>query len=625
MTKTQIVFFCIITLFLVAFTVYVPGMSGNFYYDDYRPLGGLSSVKDFESAALYVTTETSGPLGRPVSMLSFLLNIDDWDNNIEGFLLFNITLHALNSILVYFLTFQIYKKLNWSNAELASLFVATAWLVLPINISAVLITIQRMTLLSGFFSLIALNLFVRAKFFEEHQPSKAIYLQTFALVGFGLLAIFSKENAILLPVFCLLLNKTIFKKASSTYKYKDTVNFLLFLSLAVILSYLLYILFDTEGTYPNRTFNMEQRVYSQLVILSDYIELAFVPELFSYNPFHDNYAIVESPFTSLSIFIRSLFLISLFLIAIFTFKKHSVVSFSILWFFVAHLLESSIYGLELYFEHRNYLAFIGLLIGLSYGINNIRRPHLKKALISSCTVYLALLMASTFQITTIWGDKEKSAYLWFKQQTGSTRASENLALTLLNENKVFEANQVLKLQVSNCENCYASKVQLMITSCLLNDVESISKLYDAIINPSTPRFLSESAGSALAQLADLRDKGYCNLITKKQLVEMNQAFLSSELVFGEKALPFLFNLHNTFKTMDESTRAISFLEKAFSIKRDFGLAQLLIDHYLKRERYDDAKVIAESICQKTSLNPWLSKKYHFECTLINQKVNANGR
>ena len=99
MTNKRINFLLPLLLPAIAYLVFSNGLTGSFYYDDYRPLSGLLNVVDFNSAALYVTTETSGPLGRPISMLSFLLNIGDWPNNIEGFLVVNLVIHALNAVL----------------------------------------------------------------------------------------------------------------------------------------------------------------------------------------------------------------------------------------------------------------------------------------------------------------------------------------------------------------------------------------------------------------------------------------------------------------------------------------------------------------------------------------------
>ncbi len=202
MTNKKINLTLLFLLPLITYLVFSNGLNGAFYYDDYRPLSGLLNIVDFNSAALYVTTETSGPLGRPVSMLSFLINIGDWPNSVEGFLLISIIAHALSGILIYCKTLQLYQQLQWKNGSISAFLVSLTWLVLPINISAVLIPIQRMTLLAGLFSLVTINLYLYAKKFEDTKPTKTLAIQSTSFIFFGFLAILSKESALLLPLFC---------------------------------------------------------------------------------------------------------------------------------------------------------------------------------------------------------------------------------------------------------------------------------------------------------------------------------------------------------------------------------------------------------------------------------------
>jgi hypothetical protein len=46
-------------------------------------------------------------------------------------------------------------------------------------------------------------------------------------------------------------------------------------------------------------------------------------------------------------------------------RREPLIGLGILWFFVAHLLESTVIGLELVYEHRNYLASFGPILALA--------------------------------------------------------------------------------------------------------------------------------------------------------------------------------------------------------------------------------------------------------------------
>lgn len=621
MTNKRINLLLPLLLPTIAYLVFSNGLTGSFYYDDYRPLSGLLNVVDFNSAMLYVTTETSGPLGRPISMLSFLLNIGDWPNNIEGFLEVSLAIHALNGILVYWLTLQIYQKLQWKNGTVSAFLVALMWLVLPINLSAVLIPIQRMALLAGLFSLITINLYLYAKKFAETKPAKTLVIQSTSFIIFGLLAILSKESALLLPLFCFLLDQTLFKEQSKKYKYNQFNTAFFLLTLVIIFSYLIFVVVNSGDVYENRTFTLEQRLVTQLVIIADYIKLTFKPELFAYNPFHDNYPIVSSIFESWKITLKSIFTIVLLISGLYFFKKQLVIAFALLWFFIAHLLESTVIGLELYFEHRNYLAFIGPLIAISYLINNLAYKKLTSIFKLTVVLYIAILTASTYQITNLWGDKYKAAFAWHQQQTGSARASEHLALLLLENNNIEAANTVLTQQVKACRNCYGSKIQNLITSCLINDEKSTAVLYKQLTNSQNNRFIAGSGGSALTELHNQIRNENCSLINEQQLININLAFLNSKLINKKFTLPFLFNLHNLHNQAGNFELAIKYLKKAYAIKNEYPLAQLLVTRLNKAGNTVNAQKIAETLCKRSTLNPWLTEKYAYECNTIKNKVN----
>ena len=73
----------LLIMFFFLLAIYSFGITGSLFYDDFKPLGSLENVTDIYSALFYVFTETSGPLGRPVSMLTFLLHANHGPENTE--------------------------------------------------------------------------------------------------------------------------------------------------------------------------------------------------------------------------------------------------------------------------------------------------------------------------------------------------------------------------------------------------------------------------------------------------------------------------------------------------------------------------------------------------------------
>jgi hypothetical protein len=60
---------------------YHPGLSGGFLFDDYNNLDALGNngpVASWPVFWRYLTSGTADPLGRPLSLLSFLIDARDW-------------------------------------------------------------------------------------------------------------------------------------------------------------------------------------------------------------------------------------------------------------------------------------------------------------------------------------------------------------------------------------------------------------------------------------------------------------------------------------------------------------------------------------------------------------------
>jgi hypothetical protein len=140
-----------------------------------------------------------------------------------------------------------------------------------------------------------------------------------------------------------------------------------------------------------------------------------------------------SPWTTLPAIIV---VIGMIVSAAFYARKHPLLSFGILFYFLNHLVESSILPLELVFEHRNYLPSFFLFLPLAYGVSRLLtryRDHRR-------SIFLLLVVLIT-AITTVMGlacyDRNKawkSDYtLWydaFKKAPGRSRAMTALGVTI---------------------------------------------------------------------------------------------------------------------------------------------------------------------------------------------------
>lgn len=114
--------------------------------------------------------------------------------------------------------------------------------------------------------------------------------------------------------------------------------------------------------------------------------------------YHDDYikstGLMTPPTTLLSIFAWILIIaLSVLSLKVRTkiFDNASYVIFGLIFFLFAHVLESSILSLELYFEHRNYLPAVGIYISLGIALFSLALTLKKQSLF----IFLFVLLPIT--------------------------------------------------------------------------------------------------------------------------------------------------------------------------------------------------------------------------------------
>ncbi|MCJ8320905.1 MAG: hypothetical protein MJK12_14795 [Colwellia sp.] len=624
----------LIILILVAL-VYLNGITGSLYYDDMRPIGNLTHVVDIDTAIYYIFTETSGTLGRPISMLTFLLQVNSWPDNIENFFLFNIILHSFNIFLVFIVSYYIaffYSKKNPTHDKFSpfwvALLAASFWGILPLNVSSSLIAIQRMTTLSSFFMLSGISLYLHGLYKQYNhtlksnvvENNKGLYLQFIGLILFTLLAMFSKENGILLPVFIFIIEFTILNKIPQiAYRRKLRTSATL-LGLIVIISYLIYTVILNQGIYPSRDFTVLERVQSQVIILFEYVKLAFFPEITAFNPFHDNYPIIRD--LSWKVILAFIFWPSILLFALVQRNKYPLLSFAILWFLFAHLLESTVIALELYFEHRNYLALVGLCLAIVLTINNIPKKYQKLYLFIFC-IYLMLLTFSLYQTTKLWGQPIKAAQAWFIKQPGSLRASTNLSDLYLNNNQWPQALNILKYQNEKCPKCISTKAQAMLISCAMDNEEMTLKYYNDILQQTSLPIHFGNTHAPLSLLQQHIEQGHCSVLDFSHLKTINTKLLArTDLNFDERIALYI-NMHQIAVAEDDQEENLRFLLLAWNENKDVNMAYIITKYQVDNKKYLEAKnFIYNDLCQLQSNNQLKMNKIKLACQTSKQLINS---
>lgn len=397
------------------FAVYWPGLHGPLLLDDFENLAPLSRYRSGQlTAAGVIFGNHSGMLGRPVSMASFVLDANIWGAQLFGFKLTNLALHLACAAIVWRLLSRLLRRDPLLDAaHWLPLWLAVLWAALPIQVSTVLYVIQRMAILSALLTLAALMVYVHGRECYEANRTRAgaiwIWLVFPAVVGLATLA---KENGALAIPLAAVIELAWFRTARRprpvTAFFTVTLVVPLFAALAL---FALHPEMLTNG-YAGRDFTLIERLLTQSRILWDYVGAALVPNGPKLGLFHDDYPLSRgllTPATTLLAIGGWMIAIGL---AILLRRMAPTFTFGVGFFLAAHAMESSVLPLELYFEHRNYLASVGLLVAVA-GLGGLAIKQLRGitqamqwALLALCFVVPATYVAATHARARVWSSED---------------------------------------------------------------------------------------------------------------------------------------------------------------------------------------------------------------------------
>lgn len=434
----------LVILFLMALVltalVYSLGLPGDFEFDDGVNLlnnsGFLFKERDFDNVIRAALSSDSGPFRRPVSMFSFALNQYATGMDPLYFKVTNIAIHLLNVTLVYWLVGLIVrsKAMGFCDRRYnrwVSLIVASLWALHPINLTAVLYIVQRMTGLSVTFMLLAMGFYLSARNDFNRMSYKSAVAKFICVVVAGVLGVFSKESALLLPLYLLLLEYFCLGFAGREGRKDSWIRkgYVLFLMVPV-LCILVYVLFNpllVTGGYAARPFSFLERVLTEPRVLWFYVGQILMPNIQSLGLYHDDYNVSHGLFDPISTLFSIVAWAILLLSAYFLRSKKRYFAFGVLWFCVGHILESTVFPLELIHEHRNYLPSIGVIFLIVFVLKDFFRDSdniLLRFVFPSLVITLAV---ATSARAAQWQNLTDHAISEAINHPNSTRANFQLA------------------------------------------------------------------------------------------------------------------------------------------------------------------------------------------------------
>lgn len=415
-------------LALLALWAFGPGMQGGFLFDDYvnlDALGAFGPVRNMPTFLLYLTSGHGDPIGRPLAMLSFLLDGNDWPASAHSFLRTNILLHLLNGQLLTLVLLQLGRSngLDRVTQERSAILGAALWLLHPLLLSTTLYVVQRECMLTAMFVLLGFLAWLtgRARIEAGNTLSGVVFLVG-ASMGCTLLGILCKANGALLPLLLLAAEGTVLPPLNrgSAITFRRIRLCLLVAPSIALVAAMAAMLPGSIRAAELRPWTLGQRLLTEPRVLFDYLHALVTPRAYTQSVFHDGFPLSTDllhPWTTLPAIAGVLVAI---LAAWHWRRRAPLLSFAALFFFAGHLLEGSVITLELYFEHRNYLPAMPLFWPLAYWLT--RNGSLQRARIAASICILLILAVQTNAGAQLWAKPRELALNWAQLDAGSARA-----------------------------------------------------------------------------------------------------------------------------------------------------------------------------------------------------------
>jgi len=377
-------------------------------------------------------------------MPSFTLALNWYagQTNTFGYHLVNLAIHLLTAFMVFLAgrkllqTPNLINRYNKEDAYFISLLSAILWAVNPIQIQAVTYIVQRMASMAAMFYISGIYFYIKGRLSSRGKTQLLFYAACF--VSF-VCSLMSKENAAMMPISLLLIEIIFFTDLAVLNRIRKYIPLLMGAGIVVVLLGIVVLksgVFDfLFSGFASRPFTLWERLLTEPRILLFYISQIFYPLPARLSITHDIVVSTSllSPWTTLPAILTVLLLMGM---AVAQVKKRPLLAFSILFFFINHVVESTILPLELIFEHRNYLPsffiFLPCAAGLKYLVNYYQTKN--RSLHAILVTFMMLVIIGLGCFTYIRNrDWRTEATLWqdaMKKAPLDARPITNLAIQL---------------------------------------------------------------------------------------------------------------------------------------------------------------------------------------------------
>jgi len=415
--------FAIVTLFIIILAIYSNTFHASWHFDDEPNILDRKEIhlKEITWQEIQKTFfKDEGNLYRPIACLSLALNYYVGKDNVFGYHVINFSIHLLAAVFLFLFLYEtlnlpLLKAKYGPNSYFVALLATVFWAINPIQTQAITYIVQRMASMAGMFYIMSIYFYLKGRTSTSKLSILSYYFFCFvaAVFAFG-----SKENAAMLPISIFFFDLFIIQGLTKENIKKNSL--ILFILLLIPLALALALkgpsIFTTEHLflgYEHRAFTLFERLLTEPRIIIYYISLLLYPMPDRLCISHDipiSHSLINPPTTIIAIFT----ILAILTFTIMKSKRYPLICYCIIFFFLNHLIESTIFPLELIFEHRNYipsmLFFVPIAILIARGIQFFSYKRSMQTVISVFVILVLIGQGhSAFMRNFIWRTEES---LW---------------------------------------------------------------------------------------------------------------------------------------------------------------------------------------------------------------------
>ncbi len=327
--------FLYIIIGIVSFAVYYNSLKNSFVFDDESVIQTNPSIQSLSNIPKFFTADEGfhkviGKYYRPLTSTLYTVDYALWGLDPYGFHLTNVLIHVISCLLLLSVLLKLFG--NYENGLPAALIGALIFAVHPIHTEAVSWISGRTDSLVTLFFFASFLFYIR--YAGEEKGKAALWLSLL----FYVLGLLSKEMIVTMPVI-LLLYDFVFRKKDFGYFKKNFLAYSLFAAVTVAFMALRYLLLKD---IPDRTTYLyfygkdgATAFFTMLKTVPVYLKLLIYPVNLLY---HYNGTIPDSSsLADVKVIGASVFILVLIGLSVYFFRRQSVYSFAILFFFVSLL------------------------------------------------------------------------------------------------------------------------------------------------------------------------------------------------------------------------------------------------------------------------------------------------